>query len=179
MRKIQKLLIGVFIGGVLLSGIGTGMAFVEYSTLSYGGQKIIGEENLVTKTLTYELSEDHNEVIILENYSYWTSHVTEVVEDPEVSKREIQYEITYNEKMVRPFLWTDESLNSETKKIDTVRIGLSIEYFGDEFGEFMKNKDMVLNELKQNKISSYVRNHVTDVVIRIHPDTMDLVESHY
>ena len=46
MRNIQKKLLGMFAGGVLLTGIGTGIALVEYSTLSYGGHKIIGEDNL-------------------------------------------------------------------------------------------------------------------------------------
>ena len=81
MRNIQKKLLGMFAGGVLLTGIGTGIALVEYSTLSYGGHKIIGEDNLVTDTFIYELEDIGNEVVLLEGFDYNASHVTEVIED--------------------------------------------------------------------------------------------------
>lgn len=37
MHKVQMVLLGVFFGGVLLGGIGAGVALVEYSSLDYGG----------------------------------------------------------------------------------------------------------------------------------------------
>ena len=38
MRKVQKILIGTLLGGVLLGGIGTGVALVEYSSFAYAGK---------------------------------------------------------------------------------------------------------------------------------------------
>ena len=54
MRRIQMILAGVFLGGVILGGVGTGIALVEYSSLSYGGEHLIGEENLVTRYFDFE-----------------------------------------------------------------------------------------------------------------------------
>lgn len=175
MRKIQKILIGVFAAGVLLTGIGTGVAFVEYSTLTYGGQKIIGEEHLATKTLTYKLEDFKEEVILLEGLDYHASHVTELMEDATVPKNEIQFQVTYNEKRVRPYLWSNESESFESTEEDPMRIGLGIEYERNEFAEFMEVRDIVLNELKQNTISSYEIIYVTDVLVKAHPETMAVI----
>ncbi len=35
MRRIHVILLGIFMTGVLLGGIGTGIAFGEYSTMEY------------------------------------------------------------------------------------------------------------------------------------------------
>ena len=35
MRRIQKILLGTFLAGVLISGIGTGTAIAEYSSFTY------------------------------------------------------------------------------------------------------------------------------------------------
>lgn len=44
MRRIQKILFGTFLGGVLLCGVGAGTALVEYSSFTYAGEKKIGWE---------------------------------------------------------------------------------------------------------------------------------------
>ena len=49
MSKFQKILLGVFCGGILLCGIGAGVAFTEFSSLTYGGEKLLGEGEFVTK----------------------------------------------------------------------------------------------------------------------------------
>lgn len=179
MRKIQKILLGVFAGGVLLTGIGTGMALVEYSTLNYGGQKIIGEENLVTKTLEYELEEDQKEIILGRSYSQRADLVTEVVEDVKVPEYVVQYEVTYNGKRIRPFLISENSEEYMGIKDGPIRVRLGFNYFGDSFGEFMENKDIILNDLKNHTISSYDTNYVTKVQIKVHPNTMELLEESF
>jgi len=175
MRKIQKVLLGVFAAGVLLSGIGTGIAFVEYSTLAYGGHKMIGEENLVTKTYVYELKDLSDRIQILDDFDYYSSRVTTLVEDSTVPEKEIQYQVTYNEKRVRPYIWSHESVDHGNEE-SLLQIGLEMEYERNEFEEFMEVKDAVLNELKQNAISSYEIIYVTDVVIKVHPETMKMMK---
>ena len=59
MRRIQKIMTGIFLGGVLLGGIGTGTAMVEYATLSYGGERLVGEEYLVTWTMIFPRMEGY------------------------------------------------------------------------------------------------------------------------
>lgn len=56
MRRIQKILFGTFLGGVLLCGVGAGTALVEYSSFTYAGEKKIGWEDLETKNLDFHLT---------------------------------------------------------------------------------------------------------------------------
>lgn len=58
MRNVQKVLTGIFLSGILIGGVGTGIAMVEYSSLVYGGEKLIGEESLVTRNLDYQFEPD-------------------------------------------------------------------------------------------------------------------------
>ena len=169
MRKIQKAALGVLAGGVLLAGIGTGVALVEYSTLNYGGHKIIGENHLVTNTFTYKLKQSQEEVVLLEGFDYNASRVTEFIEDETIAKDEILYEVTYNENRVRPYIWSGEGA-------ETIRIGLGMEYFRNEFADFMEVKDLVLSELKQHKVSTYETTYVTNVAVKANPETMARIE---
>lgn len=176
MRKIQKVLLGVLAAGVLLTGIGTGVALVEYSTLNYGGQKIIGEGSLVTNTFTYELDEKQKDFILLEGFDYNASRVTELIEDNGIPKNEIQYEVTYNEKRVHPYIWSSDTDESVNTKEEAVRVGLGMEYFRNEFADFMESKDLILNDLKNHTISTYEMTYVTKVLIKVNPETMKSVK---
>lgn len=109
MRRVQKVLSGVFLGGVLLGGIGTGVALVEYSSLAYAGEKHLGEENLVTRQLDYSMAPGTEEVWLIK--SYWDEAEAEA--DESVPEGIIRYEITYNEKLVRPVLSYEEDKDQE------------------------------------------------------------------
>ena len=55
MRRYQKILLGTLCAGVLLGGIGTGISLVEFSSLEYAGERIVGEVRMETKTLEVEI----------------------------------------------------------------------------------------------------------------------------
>lgn len=109
MRRVQKVLSGIFLGGVLLGGIGTGVALVEYSSLAYAGEKRLGEENLVTRKLDYSIAPEEEEVWLIK--SYWDEAAVEA--DASVPEGIIRYEITYDEKRVKPILNYEEDTDRE------------------------------------------------------------------
>lgn len=115
MRKVQKILLGIFLGGVLLGGIGTGVALVEYSSLTYGGEKCFGEENMVTREMDYVFLPEEERVDI--DREYW---IDSLEEDESVPEGTIRYEVTYNEKMVEPCLrfWELDSFESEEQEAE-------------------------------------------------------------
>ena len=108
-------------------------------------------------------------MVLLEGFDYNASRVTEFIEDETIAKDEILYEVTYNENRVRPYIWSGE-------EGETIRIGLGMEYFRNEFADFMEVKDLVLSELKQHKVSSYETTYVTNVAVKANPETMSRIE---
>ena len=48
MREKRKLLALIFVVGVLISGIGAGIGLMEFFSLDYVGERIVGETEMAT-----------------------------------------------------------------------------------------------------------------------------------
>lgn len=165
MRKIQIALLGTFIAGVMLTGVGVGMSLVEYSSFQYGGDKLWYGEAEAVKTLEFQLPEGDEVITLGENQRHDVSQAMTIVESPEVPEGVLQYEIIYNESLTEPYLdYEGGSLN------------LHLAYCADEFKAFMEHKDIILEELKERKISSYYTVYVTEVTVKVNPKTMPYVK---
>ncbi len=191
MRNVQKILIGVFVAGVVLGGIGTGIALEEFSGLRYGGRTVVGEEHLVTRELDFHFPIEGKTLILGYNYNGSLKQEELLVEDITVPVGTIRYEVTYNEQVVKPFLQFDEyeeeeveeeiweEEETESEKNEPVYAGilrLRASYIGDGFELFMENKDRILEELRQKKLSSYELAEITNLRIRVNPETMKYIE---
>ena len=191
MRNVQKILIGVFVAGVVLGGIGTGIALEEFSDLRYGGRTVVGEEHLVTRELDSHFPIEGKTLILGYNYNGSLKQEELLVEDITVPVGTIRYEVTYNEQVVKPFLQFDEyeeeeveeeiweEEETESEKNEPVYAGilrLRASYIGDGFELFMENKDRILEELRQKKLSSYELAEITNLRIRVNPETMKYIE---
>ena len=168
MRKIQMVLIGTFITGVLMTGVGVGMAMIEYSSFQYGGEKLWYGEADSVKILEFQIPEEKEMVILGEHQHYEVNEAMTVVESAEVPKGVLQYEITYNETLVEPYLYYEEQAGA---------LDVRLEYCGDDFKAFMENKDLILDELKERKISSYHTVYVTEVTVKVNPETVPYVKT--
>lgn len=181
MRNVQKILIGVFVAGVVLGGIGTGIALEEFSDLRYGGRTVVGEEHLVTRELDFHFPIEGKTLILGYNYNGRIKQKELLVEDASVPAGTIRYEVTYNEQVVEPFLQFDEyEEETEDEENEAVYAGilrLRASYIGDGFELFMENKDRVLEELRQKKLSSYEVAEITNLKIRVNPETIKYVEN--
>jgi len=243
MRRVQKILGGIFLTGVLIGGVGTGIAVVEYSSLAYGGEKLIGEESLVTKTLDFDFEPDGRTLKVAEGRFWERDRAQEIEIDNTVPVGTVRFVVTYNEKTVTPSLefeaceeedmeagnvtvWQEElqdmedgygevpeyetepmvvdgqegtqeytdslqvmeesdiieesrpqAKKEERGKMGTVRLTAS--YHERGFATLMENKDYMLAELKQGKISSYDVAYITDIKIKVNQKTAPYIESHY
>lgn len=229
MRNVQKVLIGIFLSGVLLGGVGTGIAVAEFSSLSYGGRKTVGAENLVTKEMDFEIPTD-GRTVILGYRGYHGGWEGNLVEDSSVPVGIVRYEVTYNERLIEPFLYyeeyeeeemeepdqdleelPEEDIDQETERTaetgdeNLLRVGelseteeiqeeeiqtdkeekepvyagelyLSTRYKGNDFELFMENKDRILEELKQKKLSSYEIVYLTEITVKVNPETRPYVK---
>lgn len=164
MRKIQKILIGTFLGGVLLGGIGTGIAVVEYSSISYAGERRLGEESMVTENFDYSFSPDVGKVEVERQWN-WNRYYSMIEEDESVPVNTVRYQVTYNQKTVRPRVGSYDG-----------RIWLEADYQNSDFALWMENKDVILADLKQGRIASYGVDYITGVKIMVNPETSGYIE---
>lgn len=120
MRKIHGILLGIFLGGVLLGGIGTGIAFGEYSTMEYQGQVQIGQDNLVTEDLDFVYTPAESRKLWLSWVDWGTFRAqTMVKQDSSVPKNVIRYEVSYNADRVQPYLmYAEETEESDEATAD-------------------------------------------------------------
>lgn len=186
MRKTQKILIGLFLGGVLLGGIGTGVGLLEYSSFTYGGEKLLGEEHLVTENLDFSFDLDGQTLILGGGYHVDEEVLGNLETDSAVPAGTVRYEVTYNQEELMPVLRFEEFEEPEDTMPETLEkpackgtLYLTVRYQGgsSDFRLLMENKDRFLEELKQKKISSYDVAYITDVKIKVNPATLPYLET--
>ena len=118
MRKIQKILLGSFLTGVLICGVGAGTAIGEYSSLTYLGERTLGEEKLVTENFDYTFDPELGAMRLHPSW-YGGRKTAEVQTDDSVPENVIRYEITYLPETIEPELIfrpgkAEESFSEET-----------------------------------------------------------------
>lgn len=237
MRRIQKILAGVFFGGVLLCGIGAGVAFVEFSSFEYGGEKLIGSDVLVTEAFDFAFEPGKGKIIT--GKSRWGSvKSSRITENTFVPEGTIRYVVTYNKEMARPYLAYEEyqetakeaeehevresagqepEVESEPESVpeqesgqpsssepemgpepesvpeqkpgqpsgpepddngsDVIQgyLNLYVDGVGSEMRVILGMKDMILEELKQRRISHYDIIYVESVEIQVNPQTLPYI----
>lgn len=182
MRKIQKILTGVFLGGVLLGGIGTGVAFVEYSSFAYAGEKQIGQQNLVTRELDFQFEAEKGKIRVV--HGFWEQSMTErgIETDENVPEGTIRYLVTYNKNRTEPVLEFEEAEEEEKKEGKENEQGyLQLCFYdvGNDLEIFLEGKEEFLKELKEKKISYYDVAYVTEVKIKVNPNTLPYVINNF
>lgn len=100
----------VFCAGVLLTGIGTGVAIAEYTSLEYTGEHILGEEKMKTEDLDFAVERKEGKKIrIWRNYRVNGVHYRE-----DIPMDTIRYTVTYNPELVS--FWINyEEFEEETE----------------------------------------------------------------
>lgn len=94
MTKYAKIMISCFVAGILLVGIGCGIAFFEISSLAYGGVKNY-ESNAADITSTYEETFDENTTSInIGDYHQDSINYT-VITDESVPTNKIIFEVVH------------------------------------------------------------------------------------
>ncbi len=114
MRRKRIILVILFLAGVLVSGIGAGIAFIEYSSFEFGEKQILGEEHLVTEELDFPIEDEG--ILILSGRYFGAARSGGVVgrngvlqtasieEDADVPVDVVRYRITYNDSWLEPYL---------------------------------------------------------------------------
>ena len=201
------ILLGTFLGGVLFGGLGTGIGFGEFSSMEYLGRVEIGQENQVTEELDFIYTPREGGGVRLAWVDWGDYRAQSLVkQDPSVPKNVIRYEVTYNADQVRPYLFFAQNREEETaaEERSETQAGAAAEetvenpeeapadgapvsidgnlflrtrYVGDEFDLFMRLKDRILGDLRQNRIASYEGGErISAVTVRVNPAMMAYLE---
>ena len=136
MRKLRVVLFAAFLIGVVLAGVGAGLTMVAWSSLEYGGTKLLDSEYLVTEDFDFTLKDDGSTLILGESY-YTSRYLDGIVEDPSVPEGIVRYQVTYNQAQVDPFLqYIPYDREEETGEEFREELGEEFEEeTGAEFGE--------------------------------------------
>lgn len=191
-----------FLSGVLLCGLGCGVAFAQYSKMEYAGERIIGGENIVKETLEAELESEGK--ILIPSY-YTTSHSrygTTLETDENIPKNKIIFDIEYNPERFAPaverhtqyedILYGTEVVNEygevidyrEEYKTDPEKVIGEVYELGrpkyyDDVKDFFEVKDMVLSDIKNGKLGNYRVEYIESITVRVNPANADRVEFYY
>lgn len=159
MRRIYKIIAGMLIVGVLVTGIGSGVAFAEYSTFEYGGEAFLEDSEYFIKTVEYKVPEEEDSINISSEY-----HLS-LVEDEDIPKDMMKFVIHYvsDDKDVVPEI---VQMQDEDKK----DIYLNCDYQYNDFRNMMRMKDPILKDLKAHKISDYQYDGVKSVELHVNPE---------
>lgn len=165
MKKYRKLFAWIFAAGILISGIGCGIGFMEFMSLEYAGERIIGESEMAVLEGEMKFTISSNEAIIPVYMDYGYQFL-DIIWDDTVAQDTLCYKIEYNKKVVEPEAWQNEE-----------QMGF---YFirkeKDEVKQVMEFRDMILSDLKKHKIGSYKQKGLELVEIRLNPENKDNIE---
>ncbi len=166
MKKYRKVLAGIFAAGVLVCGIGAGIGFVEFLSLDYAGERNIGETEMAVMEGEMELSEPSDSSKIQVYMDYGQPYL-DIEWDDTVPEQVMKYRIEYNKKEVQPEAWQD----------DRGFLGFSFSFVNvDEVKDLMEARDMILKDLKENKIGSYQKKDIESIVLSINPKNQERIE---
>lgn len=160
MSRQHKITIVIFCIGVLLCGIGAGIAFTEFGALTYGGRQILGETDMVTRDLDVEFVPDEDVQDVVGISGFYRYGALDIQTDSSVPVNTVRFRVTYNANRVEPFATADEE-----------RIFFGCCWVGgqDEIALMMEAKDIVLQNLKEGKLVSFDAVEIEDMSVIVNP----------
>lgn len=172
-NRLRMILLGVFCAGVLLMGIGAGIAVIEYTQLEYTGIHVIGGENTTEAKYEFEIEFLEGEKLCIMNQ--WG--VVEVLYDENVPENQVQCSIRYNSNLVSVLAGIDDGTNIPAEeRTGNTWLYFSRRYIADDFDLLMQNKDAIIAELKEGKIGSYtIDDTVKEITVKVNPKLKDTV----
>jgi len=175
----NKILLGVFLCGILLIGLGAGIAFEEYSNFNYGGDVVIGTEKNEVETMEYVISMGEKKIRI-NNY---TMKKMEVVEDKKLKDGQVRVEVIANPDYIHSFMEYEDYNKYDHEYYDPDYIsGYDGEiriHTGRKIGDFelfMEYKDDFLKDLKNSVIKNYYLDAVKSVTVKANAQTLKHLE---
>lgn len=115
--SFRKILVGIFMAGIICCGIGAGVIFQEYSSFKYMGEKRIGSNKIAEKTLTENLYTDKTKKLNTSFIAYNNENENiELKTSKSVPKDKIQIKVRYDADNVKD-IHIDKNLYNDDEYI--------------------------------------------------------------
>lgn len=167
--KLRLILLGTFCAGVLLTGIGVGTAIVEYTSLEYTGIYSLGGE-MTKADYEFKIELDEDEELRVMDYC----GIVEIQYDKSVPENMVRCRIQYDSDMIK---MTPKIVDGGGQDYKCQWLYFDRRYIGSDFDLVMKNKDMILADLKQGKIGTYIfEEPVKEITVTVNPQMRDVIK---
>lgn len=171
-RKIMALL---FVAGVILTGIGTGVAFGEYSDFTYGGKAALYPELETTKVISETLPDQKEQEEILYSEYHYPSCKTQVEADETMAADAIDFVFSYNSAFVEPYVDTETILNHKDEEKQVFFLEHDYDGAKSDFEMAMDAKDVILDGLKAHTVVEVKPDYEFTLTIRVAPENVERV----
>ena len=163
-RTFRLTMLGILCGGLLLVGIGAGVAFAEYSAFTYAGQRLPEQAQLRSQSFTAQVDPEAEQIVIGGYGSglgqLWETARIETSEDLEPGT--VQIDVQYRS--------VDLKLCASW---DKKPLGNSVRLYwygsGSDLKMLLSCKDQFLADIRDHQIGDYVMVLPEEAVITVHP----------
>lgn len=163
-KRFRLTMLGLLCGGLLLVGIGVGVAFAEYSAFTYAGQRVPEQAREQSQSFTAEVDPEAPWIAIygrgagLEQLG--KAARIEVSEDlaPGTVRIDLQYRSVGSQIHAS---WNDAPLGNS--------IRLYYWNSGGDVDMLMAYKDQILEDIRNHQLGDYVAVQLTEAVITVNP----------
>ena len=182
MRNVRTILCGVLCAGLLLCGIGTGIAFSEFSDFTYAGERLLGNpHNPLTSS----------DIVELIDYDYdgsqGTAHPYERIEIDSYLDGQQDLPVT---------LQVSDQVKPGTIRLDAQYLGIESQFCGEahwgnvedstfhiygylyndsDLKTLLEAKDLLLEDLKAHRLGEYRQNRLLSLTVTVNSTDADLV----
>lgn len=164
-KKIRIIMAGIFCVGVLMGGLGTGIAFAEFSRFTYHPVKT-SSEAFHTEKFTYTMPQEDGEKIWIRRY--FGEAIVKLTEQEDIPRGQMDIYITYN---------TEACTVEYTDYFDADN-EVHLQFYmdsGNDFENFMKYKDDFLEGLRNRELRDYQIEHIQSMEIRVNPEDKERI----
>ena len=167
-NKLNGVLLAGLLGGVMVFGLGTGIAFAEYMDFEYVAYPNQTEEQTVVEDFSYEMSPDE---------TVFVPAADEIQLDKSVPAGTLLVSAEYS-----PLAYAVENRVYESAVVTgatSTVFEVNPFYIRNDFEEFMQSKDVILEGLKNKQIVGIDHNSTITLTVKINPADRGRVFANY
>lgn len=163
-NKLRGIMAGLFCVGVLTGGIGTGVAFADFSGFTYALVQA-DEEAFQTETFTYAIEPEYEgEIWIRDHLGGERCYLKE---DEEIRQGTVEIRVVYDAERCSPMM--SPQIDQEDDRI----LDLYLQVYDSDLGNLMAVKDQFLEGLKNGQWREYQIEYVKSLECHVNPADVD------